>query len=185
MARIPFVTAQDISVNEKPAFDQFVQSRGSVPAAGPYALLLHMPVLAEKLEALRLCLRDEASVPQLVQELVMITVAREMDCAFIWQAHAAAARAIGVAGKVIDDLREKRALTGLAADQQAALDFTCELLRNRKVSQSTFERATAAFGRRGALALTNLIACYAVLAYTMNTYELEAPKHATEPGLPV
>jgi hypothetical protein len=31
--------------------------------------------------------------------------------------------------------------------------------------------------------LTNLIACYAVLAYNMNTYELEAPAHATEPAL--
>jgi hypothetical protein len=34
------------------------------------------------------------------------------------------------------------------------------------------------------MTLTNLIACYAVLAYNMNTYELEAPEHATEPALP-
>ena len=33
--------------------------------------------------------------------------------------------------------------------------------------------------------LTNLVACYAVLAYNMNTYELEAPAHATEKALPV
>ena len=31
--------------------------------------------------------------------------------------------------------------------------------------------------------LTNLVACYAVLAYNMNTYELEAPAHATEKPL--
>ena len=35
------------------------------------------------------------------------------------------------------------------------------------------------------MTLTNLVACYAVLAYNMNTYELEAPAHATEPALPV
>ena len=34
------------------------------------------------------------------------------------------------------------------------------------------------------MTLTNLIACYAVLAYNMNTYELEAPEHPTEKGLP-
>jgi len=33
--------------------------------------------------------------------------------------------------------------------------------------------------------LTNLIACYAMLAYNMNAYELEAPAHATEQALPV
>jgi 4-carboxymuconolactone decarboxylase len=124
-------------------------------------------------------------VPQPVQEIVMLTVAREMDCAYIWQAHAAAARAIGVRGEIVDNLREKKALTGLGAGEQAAVDFTRELLRDRKVSRATFDRANQTFGRRGALTLTNLIACYATLAYVMNTYEVEAPTHATEPGLPV
>ena len=65
------------------------------------------------------------------------------------------------------------------------VDFARELLRNRKVSQPTFDRASAGFGQRGTLALTNLIACYAVLAYNMNTYELAAPVHATEQALQV
>jgi hypothetical protein len=33
------------------------------------------------------------------------------------------------------------------------------------------------------MTLTNLVACYAVLAYNMNTYELEVPEHATEPSM--
>jgi hypothetical protein len=41
------------------------------------------------------------------------------------------------------------------------------------------------FGQRGMMTLTNLIACYAVLAYNMNTYEVEAPTHPTEQALPV
>ncbi len=185
MARIRFVTPHDIPANERPAFDRFVESRGGVPDAGPYALLLHMPEVAQRVESLRLCLRDEASLPQNIQELVMITVAREMDCTYIWHAHAAAAREIGVRGDIIDSIREKRALTGLAQNEQAAVDFTRELLRDRKASRPTFDRATACFGQRGTLALTNLIACYAVLAYNMNTYELAAPVSATEPALPV
>jgi hypothetical protein len=32
---------------------------------------------------------------------------------------------------------------------------------------------------------TDLIACCAVLAYNLNTDELEAPEYATEPRLPV
>jgi 4-carboxymuconolactone decarboxylase len=142
-----------------------------------------MPEMAQKLEALRLCLRDEASLPQKLQELVMISVAREMSCAFIWYAHAAAARQAGVRDDIVDSIREKRALTNLAAEEQAVVDFTRELLQNRKVSQATFDAATARFGQRGTMTLTNLIACYAVLAYNMNTYELEAPAHPTEKGL--
>jgi 4-carboxymuconolactone decarboxylase len=185
MARIPFVTANDIPVQERPAFDQFVQVRGGIPDTGPYALLLHMPEVAQRVESLRLRLRDEASLPQKLHELVMITVAREMDCAYIWQAHAAAARQLGVRGDVVDNLREKRPLTGLDATEQAAVDFTRELLRNRKVSRPVFDHASACLGQRGTLALTNLVACYAMLAYNMNAYELEAPMSASEPALPV
>ena len=185
MARIPFVTRDAVRENERPAFDAFVNMRGSQPASGPYALLLHVPEVALRLEALRTLLRDEASVGQKVQELVMLTVAREMDCAYIWYAHAAAAREAGVRGPIVDGIRDKQVLTALDPDEQSAFDFTRELLRNREVSRETFDRANARFGQRGTLTLTSLIGCYATLAYFMNTYELEAPSHATEPALPL
>jgi len=185
MARIPFVSEKDVPGNERAAYDAFVHKRGGQPQAGPYALLLHMPDLALKYEAVRLLIREETSVPQPLQEIVMLTVAREMDCAYIWYAHAAAAKAAGVRSDIVDNLREKRAVTGLGADEQTVVDFTRELLANRRVSKGTFERASAAFGRRGTMTLTNLIGAYAMLAYFMNAYELEAPAHATERPLPV
>jgi 4-carboxymuconolactone decarboxylase len=184
MARIPPVTRDQIVEKEKPAYDAFMAARANRPNVGPYTVLLHMPEMAQKLEALRLYLRDEASLSQKLQELVMISVAREMGCAFIWYAHAAAARKAGVRDDIVDNIREKRALTNLDPEEQVVMDFTRELLQNRKVSRSTFDAATAKFGQRGVMTLTNLIATYAVLAYNMNTYELEAPAHATEKALP-
>jgi 4-carboxymuconolactone decarboxylase len=111
-------------------------------------------------------------------------VAREMDCAYIWYAHAAAARQAGVRDDIVDSIREKRELTHLDPDELTVVHFTRELLQSRKVSQSTFDAAMARFGQRGMMTLTNLIACYAVLAYNMNTYEVEAPAHPTEKALP-
>jgi 4-carboxymuconolactone decarboxylase len=183
MARIPLVTRDQVTETEKPAYDAFMLSRANRPNIGPYTLLLHMPELAQRLEALRLYLRDEASLPQKLQELVMISVAREMGCAFIWHAHAAAARQAGVRDDVVDSIREKRPPAGLDPDERIVVDFTRELLQHRKVSRATFDAATARFGQRGTMTLTNLIACYAVLAYNMNTYELEAPAHQTEQAL--
>ena len=180
MARISPVTRNQVADKDKPAYDAFMQARAGRPNVGPYTLLLHMPEMAQKLEALRLCLRDEASLSQKLQELVMISVAREMSCAFIWYAHAAAARKAGVRDDIVDNIRERRPLANLDPGEQAAVNFTRELLQNRKVSKATFDAATARFGQRGTMALTNLIACYAVLAYNMNAYELEAPAHATE-----
>ena len=184
MARIPLVTREQIAEKEQPAYDAFMQSRAGRPNVGPYSLLLHMPEMAQRLEALRTHLRDEASLSQKLQEIVMISVAREMGCAFIWYAHAAAARQAGVRDDIVDNIRERRPLANLDPDEQAVVTFTRELLQNRKVSRPTFDAATARFGPRGVMTLTNLIACYAVLAYNMNTYELDAPAHPTEKALP-
>jgi 4-carboxymuconolactone decarboxylase len=184
MARIPPVTRDAVSPNERAAYDAFSASRGSEPKIGPYSILAHMPEMAQRLEALRTYLRKEASVSQKLQELVMLTVAREMNCGFIWYAHAAAARQAGVLDDIVDNMRENRTLTGLAPDEEVAVKFTRELLRNRKVAKPTFDAATAQFGQRGVMTLTNLVACYAVLAYNMNAYELQAPAHATEAALP-
>ena len=185
MTRIPPVTRDDVPEGEKSAYDAFMRSRGNRPMVGPYALLLHMPEMAQRLEALRTYIRAEASLPQKLQELVMLSVAREMDCAFIWYAHAAAARQAGVRGDIVDNIRDKRELTNLDPDEETVVRFTRELLQNRRVSQPTFDAAMTRFGRRGTMTLTNLVACYAVLAYNMNTYEVEAPAHPTEKALPV
>jgi len=184
MARIPLVTREAIPESDKAAYDAFMESRGGRPNVGPYSLVAHMPEMAQRLESLRTYIRAEESLPQKLQELVMITVAREMGCAFIWYAHAAAARDIGVRGEIIDNIREQKALTNLETDEQTVVNFTRELLQNRKVSQATFDAASRHFGQRGTMTLTNLVACYAVLAYNMNTYALEAPEHPTEKGLP-
>ena len=184
MARIPLATRDQVADKEKPAYDAFMASRANRPNVGPYSLLVHMPEMAQRLEALRTYLRDEASLSQKLQELVMISVASELGCAFIWYAHAAAARQIGVRGDVVDSIRERRAPANLEPEEQTVVDFTRELLQHRKVSRATFDAATARFGQRGTMTLTNLIACYAVLAYNMNTYELEAPAHPTEKALP-
>lgn len=185
MARIPPATRDDVPEGEKGAYDEFMKSRGNRRNVGPYSLLLYMPEMAQRLEALRTYIRGEPSLPQKLQELVMISVAREMDCAFIWYAHAAAARQAGVRDAIVDNIREKKPLTNLDADELTVVNFTRELLQQRKVSQPTFDAAIARFGRRGVMTLTNLVACYAVLAYNMNTYELEAPAHPTEKPLPV
>ncbi len=184
MARIPLVTRDAVAEHEKDAYDTFSERRGSEPKVGPYSLIAHMPEMAQRLEALRTYIRGEESLPQKLQELVMITVAREMGCAFIWYAHAAPARQAGVRDDIVDNTRERQPLTNLDADEQTVVNFALELLQNRSVSQATFDAASRQFGQRGTMTLTNLVACYAVLAYNMNTYELEAPEHPTEKGLP-
>jgi 4-carboxymuconolactone decarboxylase len=185
MPRLPLVTRDAVPKAEQEAYDAFIAGRGGVPTSGPYAVLLHMPDLASRLEALRTYIRADDSLSRPLQELVMLTVARELDCAYIWYAHAPAARQAGLRDDIVDCLRDQEPLTGLDPDEHTVVDFTQELLQHRKVSDATFTAALTRFGQRGLMTLTNLIGCYALLAYNMNTYQVEAPAHPTEPPLPI
>src|SRR5207237_7858524 len=97
----------------------------------PYSHRLQMPEMSQSLEALRTYIRAEASLPQKLQELVMISVAREMGCAFIWYAHAAAARQAGVRDDVVDNIRERRAPTSLDSEEPIVVDLPRALLQDR------------------------------------------------------
>jgi hypothetical protein len=68
VARIPPVTRDDVPDGEKSAYDEFLKGRGSRPNVGPYSLLLHMPEMAQRLEALRTYIRGEESLPQKLQD---------------------------------------------------------------------------------------------------------------------
>lgn len=115
----------------------------------------------------------------------MILTARELDCQFIWNAHAALARQAGVGNDVVDRLRDKRALTGLAPDEAAVVHYGQEFFRTHQVSQATFDAALAQFGVRGLVELTNLMGYYALLAFNINAFGMGLPTEVSEAPLPV
>ena len=51
MPRIPLATRDQVADKEKPAYDAFMASRQNRPNVGPYSLLMHMPEMAQRLEA--------------------------------------------------------------------------------------------------------------------------------------
>ena len=91
MPRFPIASRDAVPQDQVDAFDAIVSSRGGVvPEFGPIAVQLHVPEIAQRGEVLRAYLRAEGStLPDNVAELAMITTARELDCQFIWHAHAA------------------------------------------------------------------------------------------------
>ena len=185
MARIPIATHETMPEDQRAVYDAFAEGRGGVPPSSPFALLCHIPEMARRLEDLRQYLRNEPSLAQDLQELAMLITARENYCLYIWNAHAAAARRAGLRDDIVDNLRDKKELTDLTAEQTLVVNLAREFFRTRKVSQETFEAGMSLLGLRGFMTLVNLMGTYAVLAINMNTWDLELPPDATEKPLPV
>ena len=186
MPRFPAASRDSVPQEQVDAFDVIVALRnGVVPEQGPIAVQLHVPEIAQRGEVLRAYLRAEgSSLTDNVAELAMLTTARELDCQFIWHAHAAAGRRAGLSDALVDSLRDKQDLPELSAAESAVINYGREFFRTRRVSQPTFDAALAAFGERGLIELTNLMGYYSVLAFNINAFE-QLPPPSDEPFLPV
>ena len=186
MARVEPGTRESVPADQRGAFDEFVKQRGSVPTTGPLSIMINAPEMLARGEHLRAYLRsDESSLPANVRELGMLVTAREMDCQFIWNAHAAFGRQAGLSDELVDNLRDRKPLSGLSPEEAAVVDYGREFFRTHRVRQPAFDAALAQFGVRGLAELTTLMGYYSMLAFNINAFEVGLPAERTEAPLPV
>ena len=186
MARIPTASRDTVPQDQVEAFDEYVAERGSIPETGPLSVMLHVPELIKRGEHLRAYLRGgESSLTANIRELGMLVAAREMDCQFIWNAHAALGRQSGLGDDLVDSLRDRKELPALSPAESAVIEYGREFFRTHRVSQANFDNAMAQFGTRGLVELTTLMGYYACLAFNINAFEVGLPAGITEAPLPV
>jgi 4-carboxymuconolactone decarboxylase len=115
----------------------------------------------------------------------MLTTARELDCQYIWNAHAASGRRAGLSDALVDALRDKRDLTLLATDEAAVVNLAQEFFRTHRVSDATFQAGLQQFGPQGLTELVTLMGYYGLLAFNANTFAIDLPSERPEVVLPV
>ena len=185
MARVPVPTRESVPEQYRSVFDEVVESRGGPPSTGPGTVTLNSPEAAKRCNQLSEYLRQGSGLPAKLQELAMLTVARELDCQYIWNAHAAAGRREGLSDALVDAMRDKRDLPTLAADEAAVVNYGREFFRTHKVSAAALHAAQQQFGVHGLTNLTNLMGYYALLAFNANAFQIDLPAERTEAILPV
>src|SRR5688572_28702983 len=122
--------------------------------------MIHVPKAAQLLTAVNRHLRTESSLPKKLQELAMLVTAREMDCQYIWNAHAASGREAGIANATVDALRDRKELPKLPDDESAVIRFAQEYFRTHRVSKGTCQAVLEKLGTRGAVELGMIFGNY-------------------------
>ena len=97
-------------------FDVVAEGRGSV--RGPFAILMHSPVLCRRHLDVGTFLRFNSGLEADARELAIIATAREKDCPYIWAAHAPAARQAGLSRAIVSASRFGRRRTQRGASVQ-------------------------------------------------------------------
>ena len=185
MARLPLASRESVPENQRDAFDEIVKTLGAIPRFGPGSVILNVPHAHQRLMGFNRFLRSDSSLSKKLQELAMIVTARELDCQYIWNAHAASAREAGVGNATVDALRERKELPRLPDDETAVVRFAQEFFRTHRVSRGTFQLALEQLGKQGAVELGLFLGNYASLALMVNSFDVDLPPDRKEPLMPV
>jgi 4-carboxymuconolactone decarboxylase len=177
MSRLPELAPAQLTPAQKRVHDMIVAGpRGNVP--GPLAVWLHRPDLAERAQALGQYCRFDSSLPPRLSELAILATARHWAADYEWWAHEKHARAAGLAEAVIEALRAGRAPAFERADEAAVYEVATTLYRERRLPDAVYRRALDVLGEGGLVDLIGIMGYYALIAMTINAFDVRPPDGA-------
>ena len=134
----------------------------------------HSPQLMSQARAMGDYLRYKSALGNTLSELVILITAREWTQDYEWSVHYPIALKAGIRKAVADDIAVGRRPAAMSPDEETVFNFASELLRNRQVSDATFQRAKSRLGMKGGVDMTGIVGYYTLLAMQLNVAQYPA-----------
>ena len=173
MARVPYLTREDLPHEKQGLYDQIAIHRGG-HVARPFAALLNSPEAASRVAMLGEQLRYVAStISSDVREIITLTTARILKCQYVWTHHCGSAKQAGVREEVVEAIGEGGPPRRLLPKEGVFLQFTRELLEDKRVRDTTYSAVEHLLGQQGVVDLILTIGYYATLCLAVNALEID------------
>src|SRR5881396_842061 len=143
MAKLPD-PLDSLSPDAKRIYDKIAAKRGAI--RGPFASLMHHPVLAEKVGDLGEYLRFGGTLPGDIRELAILITARSVNQAYEWVAHAKIAKTEKLPDDVIERVRTKGDLASLPARYAGPAKVVQHVLAYQSIPQALQDKVQAELG---------------------------------------
>jgi 4-carboxymuconolactone decarboxylase len=180
MSRMPHIDPAKLTPAQQKVHDAIASGpRGAV--RGPLAVWLTSPDLADKAQALGAFCRFGTSLHPRLSELAILVAGAHWQAGYEWFAHAPIAVAAGVSPAAVEAIRKGEAPAGLPADEQAVYKFAHEMVKNRRVSEPTFQAAKALLGEKAVVELVGVLGYYTLISMTIVTFDVPLPAGTPEP----
>lgn len=174
MSRLPPLDPEALSPEQRRVYEAILAGpRGRIE--GPLAAWLASPGLADPAQALGAYLRFRSSLPAVLRELAILTVAAHYRAEYEWWAHSRIAREVGLDGAIIEAIRTGAAPAFADADQAFVHRIARTLLNEHRLNDADFAEARARLGLEGLVDLIGLVGYYGLVSLTLNVFEVETP----------
>jgi len=170
--RLPAIAPEQYTDEQKKAAEDFLAAR-KVPVFGPFQPMMHSPQVMTLARSAGDYLRYHSAIGNTLSEFVVLITAREWSQDYEWWLHYPIAIKAGVTKDAADAVGDGRRPTTMTADEEIVYDFTTELHRTKRVSDTTYAKAERRFGKKGVVDMTALAGYYSWLAMELNVARYE------------
>lgn len=139
---------------------------------GPFLAWIHSPQLANHAQRLGAFCRYHTRLDLRLSELAILLTAAWWQSQAEWQIHEPIARQAGLGDALIEALRQQRPPVFELADESIVYRLGESLYRTRRVSEALYSEAVAAFGEPAVVELVGIYGYYALVAMTLNVFEV-------------
>jgi len=153
--------------------------------AGPFAVLLRSPEGADRVQNLGEFLRFHISIAPHLKELAILMVARLWSCQYEWYAHEPFARKSNLDPALIEAIRLGQPPIFNDGEEEAVHNLAQALVRDHVVGDAVYGRCVEYFGEATVVELVTLIGYYALIAQTINAFEIALPDGVEAPLPPL
>ena len=178
--RMPPIPADKLTEAQKKAAEVFAEGRGYA-IRGPFVPLIRSPEVMLRAKAMSDYLRFKSVLAPRINEMMIIITAREWTQNYVWNSHQPIGLKAGLRPEIADAIADGRRPTGMIEDEEIAYDMATEILRLKRVSDTTYARAVAKFGEQGVIDLLGVVGYYNFLAIVLNAARTPLPDGVPEP----
>jgi 4-carboxymuconolactone decarboxylase len=183
-SRLPLLTRADMPDEASATiFDTLAGPEGESPR-GTLGIALYSPRTAAALGRIDEYLRAESELGPRLSGLLSLITSREMNLAYEWSIHEAAAGQAGLEPAVIEVVRRNDPVIGLAEDDALIITFGRELFRNRHVPSATFASLVGLLGRQQAFDAIMQLTYHAMGGIMQRAVDQQAPAGWDPANLP-
>jgi 4-carboxymuconolactone decarboxylase len=171
--RLPHFDMSTATPEQKAVLDEILSGpRGNLN--GPFLGWIHSPELAQHAQRLGAFCRYQTGLSLRLSELAILVTASRWQAQAEWYIHYPIALQAGVGVADAETIRQGRRPDFADADDALIYDFASELYETKRVSDATYAQAVERFGHQVVINLVGLLGYYALVAMTLNVFDMRA-----------
>ena len=161
MAKVPYISRDDINSSEQNIYDKISSSRGSVHNV--FSALLNNQPATEAVTNLGEYIRYKSTLNPAIREIAILVTAKQLNNSYEWSQHEPVAKSVGVSDDIIQYILEKDDPNKIDTKESIFIEAAKELVTSSQLKQKTFDALMESLGMKSTMDFIVTVGYYTML----------------------